>query len=61
MRLLLDTHIYLWYLSDSQRLSPPARRRIATASDVFVSAVTIWEAGIKLELGNSRSVPMSTT
>lgn len=51
MRLLLDPHIYLWYLSDSRRLSPAIRRRIATAEEVFVSAATIWEAGVKLELG----------
>lgn len=51
MRLLLDTHIFLWVVSDSERLKPPARRLIETADAVYVSAASIWEIAIKARLG----------
>lgn len=51
MRLLLDTHIVLWSLSGSRRLNRPVRQAILTASEVFVSAASIWEAAIKASLG----------
>ena len=51
MRLLLDTHVYLWYLADSRRLSRKARAEIASADEVFVSAASIWEAAVKAGLG----------
>lgn len=52
MRLLLDTHVLLWWLSDDARLGAAARARIANpANIVFVSAATIWEAVIKQALG----------
>jgi len=44
VRLLLDTSIYLWWLADSRRLSRSARERIAAASQVYVSAASIWES-----------------
>ena len=51
MRLLLDTHILLWWLQDHPRLSLPARNRIAGAEEVYVSSASIWEAGIKFKIG----------
>lgn len=51
MRLLLDTQVYLWYLADSRKLSRKARGDIAGASEVFVSAASIWEAAIKAGIG----------
>jgi PIN domain nuclease of toxin-antitoxin system len=51
MRLLLDTQIYLWFLADSRRLPATARRMIAAAAEVQVSAASIWEAAIKIGLG----------
>ena len=51
MRLLLDTHIYLWWLRDDRKLSAKARKSIADADEVFVSSVSIWEASIKSALG----------
>ena len=51
-RLLLDTHAFLWWLSDDPRLGSEARARIADAANaVFVSAATGWEIGIKKALG----------
>lgn len=52
LRLLLDTHVLLWALSDHSRLSPDTRTAIADPrNDVFVSAGTFWEIAIKRALG----------
>lgn len=50
-RLLLDTHIFLWWRGEPSRLSSAVRSRIATADIVFVSAASAWEAAIKVSLG----------
>ena len=52
MRLLLDTHVLLWWLADDAGLNPNARSLISSAeSTVFVSAVSAWEISIKQALG----------
>lgn len=52
MRLLLDTHILLWWLADDATLSPQLRSVIEDpASEVFVSAATAWEIAIKRAIG----------
>lgn len=52
MRLLLDTQILLWWLSDSPSLSARARAMIRNAENtVFVSAVSLWEIWLKQSLG----------
>ncbi len=51
MRLLLDTHVYLWAVAGSTRLNAKARRLIEAAEAVHVSAVSIWEVAIKARLG----------
>jgi len=51
MRLLLDTHIFLWLTAESPLLNSHARTLIADASLVYVSSVTIWEATIKTRIG----------
>jgi PIN domain nuclease of toxin-antitoxin system len=51
MRLLLDTHIYLWAVTDSRKLSRQARKLITDADEVFVSSASIWEASVKVGLG----------
>ncbi len=50
MRLLLDTHVLLWALSQPDRLSAATHKQIE-AAEVFVSAASIWEIGIKAALG----------
>jgi PIN domain nuclease of toxin-antitoxin system len=48
VRLLLDTQIALWTLTDSPRLSSAARELIGAAdNEVFFSAATVWEIAIK--------------
>ena len=51
MKLLLDTHVFLWWRLDSRRLSKVAREAIATAPAVYISAVSAWEVAIKSALG----------
>jgi PIN domain nuclease of toxin-antitoxin system len=51
MRLLLDTHIFLWLAAGSPLLNSHARTLIADADSVYVSSVTIWEAAIKTRIG----------
>ena len=51
MRLLLDTHIFLWATIDSPRLAPETRRLILSADEVYVSAASVWEIAIKSGLG----------
>jgi PIN domain nuclease of toxin-antitoxin system len=51
MRILLDTHVFLWWLGDDPKLSARAREHIVMATEVFVSSASIWEASIKAGLG----------
>ena len=52
MRLLLDTHTFLWWVSDWREIAEPAREVIADPNnEVFVSAVSGWEIGIKKAKG----------
>ena len=50
-RLLLDTHVFLWWRGEPSRLTAEVRNTISTADVVFVSAASAWEAGIKAALG----------
>ncbi len=51
MRLLLDTHVLLWWLQGAP-LSEQAAEQIADpGNDVIVSAATVWELSIKRQLG----------
>lgn len=52
MRLLLDTQVFLWFLSDEARVPDDARAAIESPSNpVLVSAVSIWEIAIKASIG----------
>lgn len=52
MRLLLDTHVLLWWLANDPSLIREAKTAIGDpASAVFVSAATAWEIAIKKALG----------
>lgn len=52
MRLLLDSHAFVWWLADSDRLSARAYRLIADETqEIFVSAATAWELSTKYRLG----------
>lgn len=52
MRLLLDTHAFMWWLVISERLSPAVQEAIADESnDIFISAASAWEIAVKHRLG----------
>lgn len=52
MNLLLDTHVFLWYISKDDRLSPEMERAIRESHNrVFLSAVSLWECLVKHQLG----------
>lgn len=52
MRLLVDTHAFLWFLSGDAKLSRAARRALDAAdAEWHVSAASVWEMAIKSSLG----------
>ena len=52
MKLLLDTHALLWWLSDDDRLGSLARELIEDpGNDVLVSMVSLWEIAVKVRIG----------
>ena len=62
MRILLDTHVVIWWDLGAP-LSPEAHRAILEADEVYVSAVSAWEVAIKSALGKiraTRSIEMVT-
>ncbi len=57
MRLLLDTHVFLWAVSAHPRLKAETRSLIQAADEVYVSAASIWEIAIKHRLGKINVAP----
>ncbi len=59
MKLLLDTHIFLWWMEGDRRLREPVIEAISEArNEVLLSSVVIWEIAIKRSLGRLQvSVP----
>jgi PIN domain nuclease of toxin-antitoxin system len=57
MRLLLDTHVFLWAVTGSRLLKADARSMIEGADEVHVSAASIWEVAIKARLGRIDADP----
>jgi len=52
LKLLLDTHAVLWFLSGDERLSENARRHLTDETNrVLLSAAVVWEVAIKRSLG----------
>ena len=52
MRLLVDTHVFLWWRGDDPRLGDVERQAIRDGhNDVWLSAASIWEIAIKHSLG----------
>jgi PIN domain nuclease of toxin-antitoxin system len=56
LRVLLDTHLLLWAISNPVRIKPRARALIEQ-SEVFVSSASIWEISIKSGLGKLDATP----
>ena len=51
MRVLIDTHVLIWYIEGNPKLSPKAREFIDSTQDqVFLSSASLWEMAIKLNV-----------
>lgn len=50
-RLLLDTHVLLWWLTDDRTLHDDVKAMIDDELEVYVSAATVWEISIKQSKG----------
>ena len=57
MRLLIDTHIFIWSVTNSEKLSGFVRKTILDAAETLVSAASIWEIAIKSKLGKLKGNP----
>jgi len=52
MKLLLDTHVFLWYISGDKKLTDEATEIIRNpTNEVYLSVVSLWEAIIKYQIG----------
>ena len=52
MRLLLDTHIFLWLITGDQRLPEVMQRDILNLENaVYLSVISLWEISVKYQLG----------
>ncbi|MFI5308999.1 MAG: type II toxin-antitoxin system VapC family toxin [Polyangiales bacterium] len=55
MRLLVDTHAFLWFLAGDSKLRASARRRLEDdGNEKFLSIASVWEMAIKLSLRKLR-------
>jgi len=55
VRLLVDTHIFLWWCADDRRLGSAEREAIRNpANEVYLSAASVWEIVLKQALGRLR-------
>jgi PIN domain nuclease of toxin-antitoxin system len=55
MHILLDTHIYLWHVSDDELLTREAKSLILGAESIHISAASLWEIAIKVKLGKLKA------
>lgn len=60
MKLLLDTHIFIWWADQPERLSPAALSALEDeANELLLSVASIWEMQIKIQLGKLKlSLPL---
>ena len=55
MRLLLDTHAFLWFIGGDKRLSDKAKAAISDLdNEVFLSSESLWEIAVKMNIGKLR-------
>jgi len=59
MRLLLDTHAFLWLVAGDERLPATARELVAAADHVSLSTASVWEGEIKRAAGQLDAPPLA--
>lgn len=58
MRVLLDTHVWIWQLLEPGRLSPPAATALAAPDhDLYLSPISVWETLVLARRGRLRLEP----
>lgn len=55
MRVLLDTHVLLWFVTNDRRLANRLNLIVDPGNDVFVSAISLFEISVKVRTGKLRS------
>jgi PIN domain nuclease of toxin-antitoxin system len=61
MRFLIDTHTFLWLMTDSPQLSSHAKETLESDADLLISVASLWEIAIKNNIGKlSLSAPFET-
>ncbi len=60
MKLLLDTHIFIWWADQPEKLSPAALSALENeANELLLSVASVWEMQIKVQLGKLKlSLPL---
>ncbi len=59
MKLLLDTHILLWAITDDGRVSAQVQKMIGSSrNQIFFSLASVWEVAIK-HIAKSKAIPIS--
>jgi len=48
---LLDTHAFIWFDAEPQKLSPRAAEILTSPATVLLSVVSVWEMAVKIQLG----------
>jgi PIN domain nuclease of toxin-antitoxin system len=51
MRILIDTHIFLWFINNDPQLSPTAKTILESDVDLLLSIASLWEIAIKVSTG----------
>ncbi len=51
MKLLIDTHTFLWFIDDNPRLSAAAKALLESEAEVLMSAASLWELAPKVSIG----------
>jgi PIN domain nuclease of toxin-antitoxin system len=51
VRILLDTHVFLWYITGDERVGRETRILIENSDAAYLSVASVWEATIKYQLG----------
>ncbi len=55
--IVLDTHTWLWWAGDHERLPARLRRGLAAEEDLVISAISCWEAAMLIERGRLTLAP----
>jgi PIN domain nuclease of toxin-antitoxin system len=51
MKILIDTHAFLWFINNSSQLSTDAKNLLESEADLLLSVASLWEIAIKTSLG----------